>query len=171
MIDWVQLSIGFVLGMAGGQFLRFERVPRKGHTILRPRLEHLTFDKRWLNLVLASMFILSTAQVTWWTFRQRACNTDFQSTTIELRSIANEDRELERQDDALRNLRDDAMSALVKGLITPSPEGVRVNPAELLNKYSATLSSIDVQRDQLYAKRADLEKQRQMHALPPKERC
>lgn len=164
MLDWVPLVISFVMGVCAGQFLRFERITRGKRTILRPRVSWPSLESPWITLVLVILFVVSTAQVTWWTFRQRECNEQFQTTTIELRRIANEDRELERQDDALRNERDDAWSALVSGLIKPTAG--RPDALGLLNQVDETSRVIDVKRDDLYARRADLERQRKAHTLP-----
>lgn len=169
MPDWVQLVMSFALGMCAGQFLRFERVLRGKRVFLRPRVSWPSLESRWVNVVLVVLFLASTAQVTWWTIHQRECNTAFQNTTIELRRIADEDRELERQDDQLRNERDDKFTALVSGLINPPPDQPR-DALGLLNRFYASAKVIDMNRDDLYAKRADLERQRQEHKLP-KQRC
>lgn len=169
MPEWFPLFISFVLGVCVGQFLRFERIRRGKRTFLYPRLSWPSLESRWISAVLVALFLASTTQVTWWTFHQRECNTQFLTTTIDLRRIGDEDRELERQDDTLRNQRDDAMTALVSGLINPPP-ALRPDALGLLNQYYDAARIIDVKRDDLYAKRADLERQRQAHKLPA-QRC
>ena len=168
-IDWIQVVVSFSLGMCTGQIVRFERFFRGKRAFLRLRMEWPSPESRWVNLLLVVLFLVSTAQVTWWTFRQRQCNEAFQNTTIELRRIADEDRDLARQDDELRNQRDDALTAMISGLINSSPDA-RPDTRALLNQLNDTNAAIDVKRDDLYARRADLERQRQVHKLPS-SRC
>lgn len=169
MQEWVQLVLSFVLGMTVGQFLRFERILRGKRAFLRPRISWPSLDNRWVTLILVVMFVGSAAQITWWTFHQRQCNEQFQGTTIQLRRISDEDRELERQDDDLRNQRDDAMTTLLSGLLNP-PAGGRPDSLGLLNQIYATNRAIDFKRDELLTKRSDLERQRRAQVLPS-QRC
>lgn len=165
MLDWVQIVIGFVLGVCTGQFVRFERFRRGKRAFLRPRVSWPSLEGRWVTLVLVVLFVVSTAQVTWWTFHQRQCNERFQSTTIELRRIANEDRDLERQDDDLRNARDEAWTQMLTGLIAPSADP-RPDARALLRQLAENGKAIDAKRDDLYVRRAALERERQTHQLP-----
>ncbi|MFI6368720.1 hypothetical protein ACIBG0_39065 [Nocardia sp. NPDC050630] len=169
--------------------LGFRRVRRNGRTLLVPTLDRRPFRLRWrefreritslemrprtFNIIVILMALAAAGglvQNTMFTYHQRDCNADFQSSSVELRRIGNEDRALEAQDDELRNERDDAMTALVETLLTPPAPGQRVDAVGALNHYRATTHAIDVKRDQLNARRAELEQQRR--AQPTlKARC
>ncbi|WP_280378543.1 hypothetical protein [Nocardia wallacei] len=162
--------ISFIAGVVVGQFIRFRRVHARGRAVLVPQLDPKPFDGRVFRLVVVALFLASTALIVQFTYHQRGCNAEFQSTSLELRRIGAEDRALEAQDDELRNQRDDAMKALIETLVTPPPPGQRVDALGALNHYRAVTEAIDVRRDQLVEARANLEQQRREQPAP-KERC
>ncbi|MFJ1461871.1 hypothetical protein [Nocardia sp. N2S4-5] len=162
--------ISFIAGVVVGQFVRFRRVNARGRAVLVPQLDPKPFNGRAFRLIVVALFLASTALIVQFTYHQRGCNAEFQSTSVQLRRIAAEDRALEARDDELRNQRDDAMTALVETLVTPPAPGERVDARGALNHYRTVTAAIDVQRDQLVAQRADLERQRREQPTP-KERC
>jgi len=191
---WLAVLIGLLIGSsitaAGMYLLGFRRVHRNGRTLLVPKIDRRPVGVRWREFrsrlgaldprrprmfaVLLTLMALAAAgglaQNTAFTWHQRDCNAEFQSTSIELRRIGAEDRTLEAQDDELRNERDDAMTLLVETLLTPPVPGQRVDALAALNHYRSTTHEIDVKRDQLTAKRAELEQQRRAQPTPT-ERC
>lgn len=188
---WVAVLIGLLIGSAvtvvGMYLLGFRRVHRDGRTLLVPALDRRPVGQRWhefcarlgafdprrprtfaaLVTLMAVAVAAGLVQNTLFTYHQRDCNAEFQSTSLELRRIAAEDRDLEKLDDTLRNERDDAMTKLVETLLTP---GQRVDAVAALDHYRSTAHAIDVRRDQLTAQRAELERQRQAQPAP-EERC
>ncbi|MGN2634637.1 hypothetical protein ACTD5D_39710 [Nocardia takedensis] len=162
-------------------------VPEIDRTPLRQRfgcvLEHYQRLRAWLGrvdrqsavttilvVVMAAAVIYGQIQANLFTAHQRACNTEFRSSSLELRKIGNEDRALETQDDGLRNRRDDVMSALVEALATPPPLGQRVDERALLTDYRRAVAELDVARDRLIGERAALEERRRAQPTP-EERC
>jgi hypothetical protein len=190
---WLAVAIGLLIGgsiTASGMYaLGFRRVHRGGRTLLVPEIDRRPLSLRlrqfrerfaaaelrpWAFKAIIALMALAVAaglvQSTRFAWHQRECNEDFVSTSLELRRIAAEDRALEAQDDALRNQRDDAMTALVETLLTPPAPGERVDSRAALDQWWSVTHPIDVQRDQLTADRADLERQRREQP-PVRERC
>ncbi|MBF6254388.1 hypothetical protein IU414_06680 [Nocardia farcinica] len=191
---WLAVLIGLLIGSsitASGMYvLGFRRVRKGDRTLLVPEIDRRPLRVRWREfrariasselrprafLIIVTLMVLTVVgglvQNTLFNLHQRECNEEFQSTSLELRQIATRDRELENRDDLLRNLRDDLLSDLVKALAEPPPpfddgaEGRR-----LLQEYNTAVARLDLQRDQLIAERAELERQRR--AQPePEERC
>ncbi|WP_280305361.1 hypothetical protein [Nocardia neocaledoniensis] len=192
---WTALLFGLAAGSAitacSMYLLGFRRVRRGERTALVPEIDRTPLRQRfgwvhtlraWLSratgqpttvmvlvAVMAAAVIYAQVQAALFTAHQRECNAEFRSTSLELRRIATEDRELENTDDALRNRRDDVLSDLVEALATPAPPGA-VDARALLHEYNTTIAGIDVQRDQLIAERAALEQRRRAQPTPP-ERC
>ncbi|MGY2019410.1 hypothetical protein [Nocardia gipuzkoensis] len=190
---WLAVLVGLLIGSsvtASGMYvLGFRRVHRDGRTLLVPQIDRRPLRVRWKEFrervtsselrprTFAAIVVLMAlaaagglVQNTLFTYHQRECNAEFQSTSLELRRIGTEDRRLEALDDQLRNERDAALSALIQALIAPPPPGERIDARALLNSYSSTTRAIDARRDELNAERADLEQQRRAQPVP-KERC
>ncbi|MBF6187978.1 hypothetical protein [Nocardia farcinica] len=191
---WLAVLIGLLIGSsitASGMYvLGFRRVRKGDRTLLVPEIDRRPLRVRWREfrariasselrprafLIIVTLMVLTVVgglvQNTLFNLHQRECNEEFQSTSLELRQIATRDRELENRDDLLRNLRDDLLSDLVKALAEPPPpfddgaEGRR-----LLQEYNTAVARLDLQRDQLIAERAELERQRRAQPKP-EERC
>ncbi|WP_280371189.1 hypothetical protein [Nocardia wallacei] len=162
--------MSFVAGVFVGQFVKFRKISARGRNLLVPEIEKRPFDGRVFRMVIVVLFLASTALIVQFTYHQRQCNEEFQRTTIELRRIAAEDRDLEKLDDDLRNQRDDAFTALTATLVTPPAPGQRLDALGALNHFRSITEPIDERRDQLVAQRADLERQRREQPAP-KERC
>ncbi len=190
---WVAVLVGLLIGSAttaaGMYLLGFRRVRRGRRTRLVPELDRRPLGVRWralrerlasaemrpatftvIIILMAAVVGTGLVQVVTYTRHQRECNAEFRSTSLELRRISNEDRDLEKQDDRLRNERDDAEAAALESLVTPPVPGQRVDALGALNAYRARLQAIDVRRDQLYAERASLEQRRREQPVPD-ERC
>ncbi|WP_410877341.1 hypothetical protein [Nocardia sp. A7] len=193
---WTALLFGLAAGSAitacSMYLLGFRRVRRGERTVLVPEIDRTPLRQRfgwvrdvraWLSrasgqpatvvvlvMVMAAAVIYGQAQMVLFTSHQRECNAQFRSTSLELRRIGNEDRDLEKQDDNLRDRRDIVWSDLVKALATPPPPGERIDARALLVEYNRTAAGIDVQRDRLIAERAALEERRRAQPIPP-ERC
>jgi len=192
---WTALLFGLAAGSAitacSMYLLGFRRVRRGERTALVPEIDRTPLRQRfgWVHklrarvsrasgqpatvmvlvAVMAAAVVYAQVRVALFTAHQRECNAEFRSTSLELRRIATEDRELESIDDVLRNRRDDVLSDLVEALATPAPPGA-IDARALLHDYNATIAGIDVQRDQLIADRAALEQRRRAQPTPP-ERC
>lgn len=191
---WLAVLIGLLIGgtvtAAGMYALGFRRVRKGGRTLLVPEIDRRPVSVRWrefrgrikhsevrpltLRVIVGLMALVVAAglvQNTWFNLHQRDCNEDFVSTTLELRQIATRDRELENRDDALRNTRDDLMSALVKALADPPPlADQQAYTQRLLQDYNTAVAALDVERNKLIAERKDLEDQRRAQPVP-QERC
>lgn len=198
---WLAVLIGLLIGSsitASGMYvLGFRRVRKGDRTLLVPEIDRRPLRVRWRELrariasselrprafviIVTLMGIIVTlmgltvvgglVQNTLFNLHQRACNEEFQSTSLELREIATRDRELETRDDALRNRRDDLLSELVKALAEPPPPFDDGGESRrLLQEYNAAVIQLDLQRDQLIAERAELERQRREQPVP-EERC
>ncbi|MFD3748316.1 hypothetical protein [Nocardia sp. NPDC058633] len=191
---WLAVLIGLAIGSAvtasGMYVLGFRRVHRGGRTLLVPEIDRRPIGVRWrgfrarlaaldprrprafvaLVILMALAVMGGLVQNTAFTYHQRDCNADFQSTSLELRRIAAEDRALEALDDQLRNERDDAMTLMIETLLSPPAPGQRVDAVAALNTYRSTAHAIDVRRDQLTAERAELERQRRAQPAPER-RC
>ena len=184
---WLAVLIGLAIGSAvtasGMYVLGFRRVHRGGRTLLVPEIDRRplavrlqgirarlsALDPRRPRAFVALVILMTLAVVgglvqnTVFTYRQRDCNADFQSTSLELRRIAAEDRDLEKLDDELRNERDDATTVLYRAFLTP---GDRSTAIAALDHFLTTAHAIDIRRDQLTAERAELERQRQAQPAP-----
>ncbi|MFD3431169.1 hypothetical protein [Nocardia fluminea] len=184
---WIALLIGLLIGSAvtgaGMYVLGFRRVHRGGRTLLVPEIDRRPLAVRWRGfrsrfaaldprrpkafvvlLILMTLAVVGgLVQTTLFTYRQRDCNADFQSTSLELRRIAAEDRDLEKLDDELRNERENATTVLYRAFLT---SGDRSAAFAALDQFLATDQAINVRRDQLTAERAELERQRQAQPTP-----
>ncbi|MBF6363222.1 hypothetical protein IU447_24200 [Nocardia farcinica] len=191
---WLAVLIGLLIGSsitASGMYvLGFRRVRKGDRTLLVPEIDRRPLRVRWRELrariasselrprafvIIVTLMGLTVVgglvQNTLFNLHQRACNEEFQSTSLELREIATRDRELETRDDALRNRRDDLLSELVKALAEPPPPFDDGGESRrLLQEYNAAVIQLDLQRDQLIAERAELERQRREQPVP-EERC
>lgn len=191
---WAALLIGaaagFVVGVVTLLLLGFRRVHRGDRTLIVPQLDRRSLRERlrgwrdraaasplgprafWAIVALMAVAVVAgEVQNTRFNLHQRDCNADFVSTTLELRQIGALDRELENRDDALRNTRDDLLSAAFKAFVEPPPAvDPQANAQRLVQEYNAAVAQLDIQRNQLIAERADLERQRQAQPAP-KERC
>ncbi|MGW6121516.1 hypothetical protein ACWFRF_20915 [Nocardia sp. NPDC055165] len=160
------IGLGFFAGLSMGW--REYRIA--GKAVPAPTLPKTDRQQAYWLIVVGVLAVASTTFAGIQSSHQAECNAEFQSTSLELRRIASEDRALEAQDDQLRNERDDAMTLMIETLLTPPPPGQRVDAVAALNRYRTTAHSIDTRRDQLTAERAGLERQRQEQPTP-KARC
>lgn len=193
---WTALLFGLAAGSAitacSMYLLGFRRVRRGERTALVPEIDRTPLAQRfgWVHkvrawfsrfdgqsttvmalvAVMAAAVIYAQVQAALFTSHQRECNAEFRTTSLELRRIATEDRNLENQDDVLRNARDDTLGDLVEALATPPATGERIDARALLITYNHTIAGIDVQRDRLIGERAALEERRRAQPTPP-ERC
>lgn len=183
----IGLAAGSVITVASMLLLGFRRVHEDDRDRLVPEIDRTPLRQRLAGLrarlahvdrggvavvaliaVMAAAVIYGQVRIVVFTAHQRDCNDEFRSSSLELRRIATEDREIEAADDALRNRRDDVLADLVEALATAAPG--TVDPRALLHDYQTTTAALDVQRDQLIADRAALEQRRR--AQPPvPERC
>lgn len=158
---------GFMAGFLSAKIIGFRR---RADGRVRPEIDREWLAPRWFQILIVTLFLVSGSVSVSFSLNQRICNAEFQQSSLELRRIRDEDRSLEARDDALRNKRDDAMTALVSGFLSPRPVGERIDGLALLDHFAAVTHEIDVKRDELFAQRAALEQQRR--AQPePKERC
>ena len=187
---WTALLIGLAAGSAitaaSMLLLGFRRVHHGDRTALVPEIDRTPLRHRLAGLrerlahvdrgavtvvaliaVMAAAVIYGQVRTALFTAHQRDCNDEFRSTSLKLRRIATEDRELEAADDALRNRRDDVLADLVEALATAAPG---TDARALLHDYQTTTAALDVQRDRLIADRAALEDRRRAQPTVP-ERC
>jgi hypothetical protein len=169
----LQLLFGLAcigLGFFAGLSLSWREYRIAGKTMAAPTLPKTERQQAYWLAMVGVLAVASTTFAAMQSSHQAECNAEFQSTSLELRRIASEDRNLEGQDDALRNRRDDILSELVKALAGPPPPGERTDARALLITYNQEIAEIDVRRDRLIADRAALERQRQEQPTP-KARC
>jgi hypothetical protein len=168
----LQLFFGLAcigLGFFAGLSLSWREFRVAGKVVAAPTLPKTDRQQAYWLIVVGLLAVASTTFAAMQSSHQAECNAEFQSTSLELRRIASEDRFLEGLDDRLRNERDDAMTLMIETLLTPPP-GERVDALAALGQYRVTAHAIDVRRDQLTAERASLEQQRQDQPTP-KARC
>jgi hypothetical protein len=162
----LQLLFGLAcigLGFFAGLSLSWHEYRIAGKSVAAPTLPKTDRQQAYWLVVVGVLAVASTTFAAMQSSRQAECNADFQSTSLELRRIAAEDRDLEKLDDQLRNQRDDATTTLYRAFLTP---GDRAAAIGALDHFLTTAHAIDVRRDQLTAERAELERQRQAQPTP-----
>ncbi|MGB7237154.1 MAG: hypothetical protein WBD41_14365 [Rhodococcus sp. (in: high G+C Gram-positive bacteria)] len=170
MTEFVGAVAGFVLGLLVGQFIRFRRVDRDGHRVLKPELDTRPLRSRILNLALVVMFVVSLGMTLWANYTQRECNGQFQGSLKNNAGIGAQDRALEVRDDALRDKRDDALGRLIEALLAPTTAYTAERVLDVLEVYRDTVRDNDAERTQLNAERRELEQQRRANPYP-EARC
>lgn len=148
---------------AAGTIVQYRQFRLRGVSLLVPFVPKSSrnFTIVVLTLSLLTAFSVITSQVQ--QQHQSQCNADFQQVIRDNARINDEDRELERADDALRGRRDDALDSLVLGLMSAPGNGSAIR---LLTEYDRKVQQLETERRDLDIRRDELRQKRRDNPYP-----
>lgn len=153
-----------VVSYAAGSITAYRRAKVAGIPLVVPFIPKSSRNFTIVVLTLALLTTFSVVSGQLQDARFRACQVQFQNALKANTSIAAEDRELEKQDDALNDHRDELTEQFWKDLLA-NTEGQERGRA-IAEVYNANVEANSAARDSLTARRAQLEADRLAHPYP-----